>query len=110
MVAQPFRPYFAGWAGPWEFADAETTAKRLRDAGFEDIQTSAVERPVQLSTFAECRDFMEHVIFGTHLERIDRPELRAAFVERLAEQSAEDDPPFHLEYRRLNLAARRPVH
>ena len=34
MATPPFAAAFARWPGPWTFADAETTAQRLRAAGF----------------------------------------------------------------------------
>src|SRR5512146_689476 len=41
LMAQPeFAGFFAGWPGPWEYADAETTARRLREAGFVNVETS----------------------------------------------------------------------
>ena len=41
MHADPFAPYFGDWPGPWEFANAEVTADRLRTAGFLDIDNTA---------------------------------------------------------------------
>src|SRR3954470_6057210 len=35
-----FGSFFATWSDPWEYADAETTASRLAEAGFVDIRTS----------------------------------------------------------------------
>ena len=40
MHRPPFAVHFERWAGIWEFASAETTADRLRDAGFQDVVTS----------------------------------------------------------------------
>jgi trans-aconitate 2-methyltransferase len=109
MASAPYRRYFEGWPGPWEFATPEATADRLKAAGFEDIETSMFEAPVQLSSYQETRDFFENVILGTHLERIPDPALRGRFVESMTEQSAADDPPFRQDYWRLNLRARRPL-
>ena len=50
----------------------------------------------------------ENVILGTHLARITDADLRSAFLERMTEQSAADDPAFRQDYWRLNLRARRP--
>jgi trans-aconitate methyltransferase len=109
MATPTYRPYFEGWSGPWEFASAETTAERLRAAGFTDVQTNVFEAPVQLASLEETRDYLRNVVLGTHLDRIARPELRAPFVDALAEQFAADDPPYRLDYWRLNLRGRRPV-
>lgn len=105
-----FHPYFAGWQGPWEFASPELMARRLRDAGFADIVTDMFEAPVQLSSAGETRDYFENVILGTHLARIpdSQASLRAELLDRLTAASTTDDPPYRLDYWRLNLRARRP--
>ena len=108
MASDAYRAYFEGWPGPWEFAYPDVMAERLNAAGFVDVETSMFEGPFELSTFDETRDFFENVILGTHLARIPDPGLRAAFVQRMADQSAADDPPYRMDYWRLNLRARRP--
>lgn len=107
MASPAYAPSFGDWPGPWEFADAETTRQRLEAAGFVDVSTGLVERPVVLSRADEYRDYLEHVIFGTHLERLPAP-LRPAFLDALAAPGRSDDPPFSMDYWRLNIAARRP--
>jgi trans-aconitate 2-methyltransferase len=109
MTSEPYRPYFQGWTGPWEFAFPDVMRDRLLATGFVDVETSMFEAPVQLSSAAETRDFFENVIFGTHLARVPNADLRAAFLDRLTQQSAADDPAFRQDYWRLNLRARRPV-
>jgi trans-aconitate methyltransferase len=109
MRSDEYRPYFDGWSGPWEFASEATTAERLAAAGFVEISTSLEEAPVTLADHAEYRDYLETVVFGTHLSRIPDPALRQRFVETLAERAASDDPPFLLDYWRLNMQARRPA-
>ena len=48
LMREPrFSPFFAGWNGPWNFADAETTARRLATAGFVDIRTNVEYAPVR---------------------------------------------------------------
>jgi trans-aconitate 2-methyltransferase len=109
MTSGPYRPYFEGWTGPWEFAFPDVTRDRLLAAGFEEVETSMFEAPVQLSSAAETRDYFENVILGTHLARIVDDNLRAVFLDRMTEQSVADDPPFRQDYWRLNLRARRPA-
>jgi trans-aconitate 2-methyltransferase len=109
MSSEPFRVYFDGWPGPWEFASAQETASRLRSAGFVDVETSMFEAPVQLSSRQETHDYFTNVILGAHLERIPDDALRSQFVESMTEQSAADDPPFRQDYWRMNLRARRAL-
>ena len=107
MNRPPYTPYFEGWGGPWEFADAETTRRRLEDAGFVDVSTELVQRDVILRDAAEYRDYLEHVVFGSHLDRLpDR--LRQPWLDEVAEPGARDNPPFSLDYWRINIDARRP--
>jgi trans-aconitate methyltransferase len=109
MASAPYRRYFDGWPGPWEFASPEVAAQRLAEAGFVDIETDMFQAPVQLSSLGETRDFFENVILGTHLARIDDPELRTVFLDTMTRYSAADDPPYCQDYWRLNLRARRPA-
>jgi len=108
MDSEPYRAYFDGWTGPWEFAFPDVMRDRLLAAGFVDVETSMFEAPVQLSSVEETRDYFENVILGTHLARIADDDLRTDFLESMTEQSAADDPAFRQDYWRLNLRARRP--
>jgi len=108
MATPTYRRYFEGWTGPWEFASAETTAERLRAAGFAAVETNVFEAPVQLESLEQTRDYLRNVVLGAHLDRIADPALRTPFVEQLAAPYATDDPPYRLDYWRLNLRGRRP--
>ncbi|CAN5168777.1 class I SAM-dependent methyltransferase [soil metagenome] len=109
MKSETFEPYFHGWPGPWEFASAETTAERLDAAGFVDIETSLEPKPTQMPDADEYRDYLSTVVFGSHLDRIPDEGLRYEFLDTLTEQASTDDPPFLLDYWRLNMQCRRPA-
>lgn len=104
-----FAPYFTNWTEPWEFADAETTARRLADAGFEDIETSLVPSPVVFPEAEPFRTFITNVICRPHLAHLPDEATRDAFITRVTRLAADDDPPFELDYWRLNIRARRPL-
>jgi len=53
-------------------------------------------------------EFVRTVIVRAHLDRLPDPDVRDQYVSELAERAAADDPPFLLDYWRLNLAGRRP--
>jgi trans-aconitate 2-methyltransferase len=108
MRDEPFAPSFARWIPPWEFADAETTRRRLEDAGFVDVETSVESAPVTLPDAARHRDFLTTVILRDHLTYLPDEAQRHAFIAALTRQAAADDPPFLLDYWRLNLQARKP--
>lgn len=106
ISAPPLDRFFAAWRSPWEYASPETTAERLRRAGFAEISTGLEPAPVLLAGAEEYREYLANVIFHRHLERISEALLRKRFLDELTQQSAEDDPPFVLDYWRLNLSAR----
>ncbi len=108
MRAPTFAAHFTQWTDPWEFADADTTARRLRHAGFEDIAVDVVPSPVRQPDAPTYREFVEHVICRPHLSYLPTLGLRDRFLEELTEAAAQDTPPFELDYWRLNLAARKP--
>lgn len=110
LQAEPeFALYFAGWPGPWEFADDRTAAERLHTAGFSDVETNLEYMPATMENAAAYSEFLTNVIFGSHLARIPDAESRQRYVNHLTELAAADTPPFELDYWRLNLRARRPL-
>lgn len=110
LMREPdFAPHFTAWQEPWEFADADTTSRRLEAAGFTDVRTSLVAAPVLQPDFNAFRTFITTVICGPHLACLPDQHLRDMFVHRLTEQAANDTPPFELDYWRLNLEATRPT-
>jgi SAM-dependent methyltransferase len=108
MTTPRYAPFFTGWPGPWEFSDDVTTADRLRAAGFINVETSLEEAPTRLADAATYREFLTTVIFGSHLARIPDEQLREGFIDHLTTLATEDDPPFFLDYWRLNLRGQRP--
>ena len=107
MQRPAFAPHFANWSEPWEFADAETTVRRLRTAGFTDVRTSVEPSPVLQPDAATYREFITHVIVRPHLARLDGA-LRDRFVDSITALAAADSPAFELDYWRLNIEARKP--
>ncbi len=108
MRMRPFAPYFADWREPWEFAGAEATVQRLRGAGFVDARASVESSPVFQPSAAAYAEFVTNVICRPHLAYLPEEQLRAAFIARLTEQAATDDPRYELDYWRLNMEARKP--
>jgi trans-aconitate 2-methyltransferase len=108
MATEPYAAYFACWRDTKVFADDVTTAERLRAAGFADVETGLEPAPTVLSGADEFREFLTTVNMHAHLARLPEGPLRRRFVEELTEQAAADDPPYSLDYCRLNIRARRP--
>lgn len=101
-------PYFAGAPEPWFYATAEDTAARMRSAGFVDVDTSLTPAPTPFAHRDQFRTFCDRVILGQRLGPLRDEGLRASVVERIVEAAAHDDPPFVLDYERLNMQGRRP--
>jgi len=108
MHREPFAPYFADWTGLWEFANAEVTAARLAAAGFSGITTGLEPAPTTLADEASYREFVTTVIYNPHLARIPAGPLRLQFIDEITALAAQGDPPFTLDYWRLNLEGQRP--
>lgn len=97
-----FARYFAGWRGPWNYPDAETTAQRLRDAGFVEVETWLEPRPTLLE---DPGPFIQTVCLVRHLDLLPQG-LRGRFVESVL---ARVGTPLVLDYVRLNMTATRPA-
>lgn len=109
LRTEPFAEYIGEWRGPWHFADAATTEDRLRAAGFANVSAETFSAPVTMDNADAYREFLTTVVFGTHLNRLPDDALRRRFIELLVEAGASDEPPFGLDYWRLNLQGQRPA-
>lgn len=106
MNSPQFARFFASFYEPWLFQDCPAAADALRRAGFVDVETSVEAAPTVLDSAAQYSEFIRNVIFHRHLERIPDETNRVEFIARLTDQAARDDPPFLLDYWRLNLRGR----
>jgi len=104
-----YAPFIGDWSGPWEFADATTTEDRLLAAGFTDVASEVIHAPVTMPDAGAYREFLTTVVLGTHLQRIPKGTLRHKFIASLVDQGTHDQPPYALDYWRLNLQGQRPA-
>lgn len=102
-ATQKFASFFAGFREPWLYQYAEGAADTLRRAGFVEVETSIEPAPTILDSKQQYSEFVRNIILRRHLERIPSEDLRAEFVAELTAQAAKNDPPFALDYWRLNL-------
>jgi len=107
--AEPSVRGLAGWPGPWTFATPAETDARLAAAGFTGIETGLIPAPAGFPGAGEYREFLATVVLGEHLARIPGPAGRDDLLGYLTAKAATDDPPFTLDYWRLNINARRPL-
>ncbi len=104
MVSPKYARFFAHFRNPWVYNDAETAADLMRQAGFVEVKTSLEPAPTVLADLDSYSEFVRTVILRLHLQEITEASLRSEFVAELARQAVRDDPPFSLDYWRLNLS------
>lgn len=104
-----FRDYFTQWKEPWHLADAETTAARLTAAGFVDVWTNIEPSPVRFDDGASFAEFVTTVICRPYVSCLPDAKLRDAFIAEITREAAGDNPPFEIDYWRLNMRARKPA-
>lgn len=76
---EPFGAYLSGWS-PWHFAGPQETAQRLRAAGFTDVETSLVPRPVPYED--DVREWLKVNALSAHLPRLPE-QLRERYVDEV---------------------------
>src|SRR6266481_1063007 len=91
----------------WEYPGPELTKTRLENAGFVEVSSGLEPALTPMPNESTFRMFVMTVILHPHLKRLP-PELHRSFLDPLATQAAQDDPPFMLDYWRLNMYGRRP--
>jgi trans-aconitate 2-methyltransferase len=106
MDGERFRDFFEGWAGPWNFADAETTKVRLEAAGFEEVETWLQEESARFDSREELARFLKTVVLGRHLERLPEADHQP-FADAVAKKAAAAEGTFTIDYVRLNILATR---
>jgi trans-aconitate 2-methyltransferase len=97
------------WIDPWEFATPEETWNRLRAAGFVAVETWLESKPTTFADGNAYHEFVQHVVLLEHLHALPNAAARTRFMDELTRMAATDEPPFTLDYWRLNLSARRPA-
>ncbi|HVO60479.1 MAG TPA: methyltransferase domain-containing protein [Terriglobales bacterium] len=104
----PYLAHVGKYQPSWTFADPPTTATRLEAAGFIEIDTGLEPAPTRFANEARFSEFASKVILHRFLEHLPDEASRRQFMHDLSKAAAHDDPPFELDYWRLNLAARKP--
>jgi trans-aconitate 2-methyltransferase len=96
---EPYAPYLDGWVGPWKFACAENTERRLREAGFTEARAWLQVVPMET---LDGEEWLRTIMLGSHLERLPEA-LRDDFVREVGAIVGVD--PLRLDYVRLNIDA-----
>jgi trans-aconitate 2-methyltransferase len=106
MNSADYGRYFSGWTSFNHFENVDDTERRLKSAGFKDIEVSLVISPVTFDGTEAFTEFVAAVCLRHHLDRLPADE-RGEFLRRIASQAIDDDPPLTLDYWRLNIFARK---
>lgn len=101
MKEPPFRAYFEGWNGPWNFAAPEPTLDLLERAGFKACSCWLQDKTVEV---ADGHAYLEVVGLVAHLVRLPQ-DLHGRFVDAVLRRVKD---PNTLHYVRLNIEAGRP--
>lgn len=109
LATPPYAARFADWVDPFYFADPATTDSRLEAAGFVEMEIDLQPAPTQFASADEYSAFVETVILRDQLSRIPDKAQRQHLLSELTHHAAGDDPPWCLDYWRLNISARRPA-
>jgi trans-aconitate methyltransferase len=102
-----FADHFRGWVEPWTYAGVTETCTRLAAAGFESIDVWLEAAPTTFADEHSYRDFISCVCLRRQLDLLPAAK-HAAYLRELSALAAADDPPFTLDYWRLNIDARKP--
>lgn len=100
--------YFVGVHPTWHFASDDETAARLSHIGFTDVRTALVPAPTLFESRETFRAFATNVVLGRRLGPLQDSRLKAEVIERVVELHVHDEPPFVLDYVRLDIGAMRP--
>ena len=103
-----FAHYFEEWTDATYYSDAESAARRMRIAGFVDVETNLEAAPTAFDSPVEFQEFIANVCVRHHVARLP-PRERQIFLRELTVAAAADTPPLTLDYWRLNMSGRRPA-
>jgi trans-aconitate 2-methyltransferase len=107
LIQSPrYAPYLASFREPWFFADAEQADEILRRAGFANIETSVEAAPTLLDDASQYEEFVRNIILRAHLRQLPSEELRSRLMTELTTLAGKDNPPFLLDYWRLNMSGK----
>ncbi|HVL69028.1 MAG TPA: methyltransferase domain-containing protein [Vicinamibacterales bacterium] len=107
LESREFGELAGGWQEPWRYAGVDDTRRRLEEAGFVDIDVSLEPAPTTFDDAPAYSEFVACVCLRRQLDLVPA-ERHDAFMRRITEAAAADDPPLTLDYWRLNVDARKP--
>lgn len=108
MAREPFNRYMKDFQDRREYADEVATRERLRNAGFEEVRVWTEAAPATFPTPERFKEFIGAVNMHKYVGHIQDPAIVKHFLDELTTAAAGDDPPYTLDYWRMNISARKP--
>jgi trans-aconitate methyltransferase len=102
-----FAHHFREWVEPWTYAGVEETRARLAAAGFVGTDVWLEAAPTSFDDEQIYREFVSCVCLRRQLDLLPA-QKHDAYLHAISRLAAADDPPFTLDYWRLNIDARKP--
>jgi trans-aconitate methyltransferase len=99
-----FAACFRDFQEPWYYASPEQTTGRLKRIGFVDAEAWLQSAPTTIPDPKRYREFLRTVILRAHVSKLP-PDGQDYLLDRMTELAAHDDPPFTIDYWRLNIQA-----
>ena len=103
-----FAEWLAGYEPPHHFAGVDETRARLVAAGFADVDVWLEPEPTPFASRDDFVAFVRSVVVRHELAALPDEPTRERYLGALADLAARDEPPFLLDYVRLNFDATRP--
>jgi trans-aconitate 2-methyltransferase len=107
--SRKFAGFFRGWNDPWNFADPKVITEVLQRIGFVDVSTQLEPAPTTFADAQHLREYLATVSLHRHLAQFPDERLKGLFLDAIVHPYSADDPPFTLDYWRLNISAARPA-
>jgi trans-aconitate 2-methyltransferase len=98
LASAPYIEHFGDFSPPWNYANPEQTAERLRKAGFSEVNCWLASAPAQPE---HPREFLSTIVLGPHVQHLPTG-LREPFMDDVLAALGE---PVIVDYIRLNIDA-----
>jgi trans-aconitate 2-methyltransferase len=99
-----YRQFFRDYSPPWHYESADTTAMRLRAAGFSGLNIGEQPEPSYFQDDEAFKKYLVTITLNEHVRRLP-PELLDRFLSDVIHAWGKGNT---LDYWRLNIQARKP--
>ena len=97
-----FAKFFTNWKPEWNYADTEATTRRMKNAGFNEIEVWLEESPAMMPDRDAYRAFLETVVERTQLAYLPDERTKSEYLDEMLRLAGDD---LEFDYVRLNINA-----